>query len=86
MFSTSYYTIRLLLPDVWMAHINFRLTDAIFNSQLTSSDSIPTSLSVLPDPENMGVVVGIVFLYRVYKARYEYFRCGGSYLGIPTSS
>ena len=36
---------------------------AIFDLRRTqTSDSIPTSLSVLPDPENMGIAVGITLL------------------------
>ena len=38
----------------------FRLVAAIFNFRHTlTSDSIPTCLSVLPDPENMVIAVGI---------------------------
>ena len=41
-------------------HIYFRLMAAIFDSQHTqTSDSIPMCLSVLLDPENMGVAVEI---------------------------
>ena len=36
---------------------------AIFDFRHTqTSDSIPISLSVLPDPENMGIADGIVLL------------------------
>ena len=39
------------------------LMAAIFDAQHTeTSDSIPICLSVFPDPENMGLAVGIVFL------------------------
>ena len=38
----------------------FRLMAAIFDfRRVQTSDSIPTSLFVLPDPENMGIAVGI---------------------------
>ena len=37
--------------------------DAIFDFRHTqTSDSLPNSLSVLPDPENMGIAVGISLL------------------------
>ena len=47
---------------------------AIFDfEQIQTSDSILTSLSVLPDPENMGIAVGIlllsgigIYIYRCY--------------------
>jgi len=36
---------------------------AIFDLRhIQTSDSIPTSLSVLPDPKNMGIAVGISLL------------------------
>ena len=66
MFSGSDNETRQLwrLPDVLkMAHTNFRVTDAIFSSQLVhTSGSLCSSLVVLPDPENMGVAVGISLL------------------------
>jgi len=44
----------------------FRLIAAIFDLRHTqTSDSITTSLSVLPNPKNMGVAVGISLLYYV---------------------
>ena len=61
-------------------HFYFRLSAAIFDLQHTqTSDSIPTSLCVLLDPENMGVAVGIKFLgHHAYELRYTlchfYFR------------
>ena len=67
--------------------VNFRLMAAIFDLQYTqTSESIPSSLSVLPYYGNMSIAVGIVFLtsYHVKKARYEYFRFGGHHLGVPT--
>ena len=58
---------------------------AIFDLQHTQTlDSIPTSFFVLLDPDNMGIAVGIVFLYHIW-ARYAYFRFGGGHLGIPYS-
>ena len=59
--------------------INFRLMAAIFDFQHTqTSDSVPISLSVLPDPENMGIAMEL-FSYHVY------FRFGGHHLGYATS-
>ena len=44
-------------------HFYFRLMAASFDFRHTqTSDSIPTSLSVLLHPENMGIAVGISFL------------------------
>jgi hypothetical protein len=40
---------------------------------MNMSESIPTSLSVLPDSKNMGIKFGIPLL-SVYKVRYGYFR------------
>ena len=52
------YELRYTLFPVY-----FRLMAAIFDFRLTrTSDSVPTSLSVLPDPENMGLAVGISLL------------------------
>ena len=46
-----------------LCHFYFRLMAAIFDFRHTqTSYSIATSLSVLPDPENMGIAVGISFL------------------------
>ena len=36
------------------------------------SDSIPTCLSMLPDPENMGIAVGISLLSSVQAEIYDY--------------
>ena len=44
---------------------------AIFDIPRTeTSDSIPTSLSVLPDPENIGLAVGLSMVF-VSKLRYK---------------
>jgi len=44
-------------------HIYFQLMAAIFDLRHTqTSDSIPTSLSVLHNPKNMGIAVGIMLL------------------------
>ena len=56
----------------------FRLLVAIFDFRHTQmSDSISTSLSVLPDPGNMGIVVKFLCCH-VYELRYTlypmYFR------------
>ena len=41
----------------------FRFKGTMFDFRHTqTSDNIPTSLSVLPDPENMGLAVGIALL------------------------
>jgi len=49
--------------DTRYYHIYFRLMTAIFDLRHTqTSDSIPTSLSVLPNPKNMGITVGISLL------------------------
>ena len=46
-----------------MALSSFRLTDDIFNSQLIhTSGGLRNSLVVYPDPENMGIAVGIALL------------------------
>ena len=45
------------------AHINLRLTDAIFDPQLIHvSGSLRSGLVALPDPETMGIAVGISIL------------------------
>ena len=50
----------------------FWLMAAIFDLRHTqSSDSIPTSLSVQPDPENMAIAVGIPSLSCIYELRYS---------------
>ena len=46
-----------------MSHNYFWLMAAIFDFKHTqTSDSIPTSLCMLPDPKNMGIAVGISLL------------------------
>ena len=43
--------------------VYFRLMAAIFDFRHTqTSESLATSLSVLPDPENMGIALGIALL------------------------
>ena len=52
------YELRLTLFPIY-----FRLMAAIFDFQQTqTSDSIPTSLYVLHDLENVGITVGVVSL------------------------
>jgi len=52
---------------------------AIFDLRHTqTSDSIPTSLSVLSNPKNMGIADGIR-CYHVYKLRYFMYECGYVY-------
>ena len=47
------------------------VNDTIFDKRrIQTSDSIPTSLTVLPDSEKHGSNVGISLLYHVYKLRY----------------
>ena len=71
MFSGSGYMTRLerRLPDLWiscelrMSSVNRKLLSAILDFRHTqTSDSIPTSLVVSLDPENMGIAVGISLL------------------------
>ena len=46
-----------------LCHICFRLMAAIFDVRHTeTSDSFHTCFSVFPDPENMGIAVGIALL------------------------
>ena len=46
-----------------MSYIYFWLMATIFDfKQTQTSDSIPTSFCMLPDPENMGIAVGILLL------------------------
>ena len=68
MFSESSNTTRLLrrLLDVWiceelkMAHINLRLTDAMFNSQLIyTSGSLRSCLVMSPDPKTKKGISGL---------------------------
>ena len=71
MFSGLGYTTRQMcrLSDVWIscelkvACVDRKLIRAIFNSsQIHSSSSLRSSLVFLPDPENMGIAVGNLFL------------------------
>ena len=49
--------------DIGLFRMHFRFIVAIFYFQHTqASDNIFISLSVLPDPENMGIAVGISLL------------------------
>ena len=73
MFSGKGYTTRLLrrLPDVRiscelkMASINWKLICAINSLQIHASGSLRSCLVLLPDPENMGIVVGISLQYKL---------------------
>ena len=52
-------------------HIYFRLMVTIFDSPLMhTSGNLRSSLVVLPDPENMGIAVGISLLSIVYTSWY----------------
>ena len=47
----------------------------IFDLQLTqASESIHISLSVLPDPENVDIAVGILLLSRIHELKWSLFR------------
>jgi len=53
-------------PRYTLFRMHFRFMAVIFDSPLThTSDSIHTSLVVLPDTENMGIAVGISLLSRI---------------------
>ena len=57
---------------------------AIFDLQHTqTSDSNPTSLSVLPDPENMVLAVGIVFLSCLQRRDIHTSGLEAAMLGFP---
>ena len=71
-----------------MALSFFRLTDDIFNSQqIHTSGGLRNSHVVYPDPENMGVAVGISLLSyiraEIYVISYL-LPSNGRHLGFPT--
>ena len=79
------------LADVWlncelkMAFVNWKLLCAIFYSiQIHASGSLRNSLIMWPDPENMGIAVGISS-YVVYKLRLRYFQFEGRNFEFHTS-
>ena len=53
-------------------HLYFRLMAAIFDLPVTpTSASIHTSITVLLDPENVGVAVGVLLLFHIEAEIYE---------------
>ena len=96
MFPESGYKTRLLQKqlDVWiskeaeLALSNFQLTNDIVNSQLIHTlGGLRSSLVVLPDPENIGITVGISFISCIQDKIYiisSALPVNGRHLRIPT--